>query len=95
MYAMLIPAFGNLLLDILFIKVWEMGIFGAALATSISYFLCFIFILWFFITKSEIRISFEHLVLKEKIVQEISSLGFVTFARQGVVSLLAIIINIV
>jgi putative MATE family efflux protein len=93
MYAMLIPAFGNLILDIVFIKVLDYGIFGAALATSISYFLCFLFILWFFIAKSEIRISTVHLVLKGKIVREISSLGFVTFARQGVVSLLAIIVN--
>ena len=76
MYAMLIPAFGNLILDIVFIKVLDYGIFGAALATSISYFLCFLFILWFFIAKSEIRISTAHLVLKGKTVREISSLGF-------------------
>ena len=93
MYAMLIPAFGNIIMDIIFIKVLNLGMFGAALATSISYFLCFLFILWFFIAKSELKIHWQHLQLKRELVKEISSLGFVTFARQGVVSLLAIIVN--
>ena len=93
MYAMLIPAFGNIIMDIVFIKVLNLGMFGAALATSISYFLCFLFIFWFFIAKSELKIHWQHLQLRRELVKEISSLGFVTFARQGVVSLLAIIVN--
>lgn len=93
MYAMLIPAFGNIIMDIIFIKVMNLGMFGAALATSISYFLCFLFIFWFFAVKSELKISWNHLKLKTVLIKEISSLGFVTFARQGVVSLLAIIVN--
>ena len=93
MYAMIIPAFGNIIMDIVFIKVLNLGMFGAALATSISYFLCFLFILWFFIAKSELKFQFHHLKLKSELVKEITSLGFVTFSRQGVVSLLAIIVN--
>jgi Na+-driven multidrug efflux pump len=57
MFAMIIPAFANILLDVLFIKYLDMGMFGAALATAISYFACFIFILWFFIYKSELRLK--------------------------------------
>ena len=49
MMAMIIPAFGNIFLDIIFIKFLNMGMFGAALATTLSYFMCFVFILWFFI----------------------------------------------
>ena len=67
--------------------------FGAALATSISYFMCFAFILWFFIYKSELRLHIKHYFLDFKIVSEITSLGFVTFARQGVVAILSIILN--
>jgi len=93
MYAMIIPAFGNIIMDVIFIKFLNLGMFGAALATSISYFLCFLFILWFFVFKSELKIQFQHLKLKTELVKEISSLGFVTFARQGVVSILAIIVN--
>ncbi|SHI91236.1 MATE family efflux transporter [Flavobacterium haoranii] len=93
MYAMIIPAFGNIIMDVFFIKFLNWGMFGAALATSISYLLCFLFILWFFIYKSELQISWHHLKPNPVLVKEITALGFVTFARQGVVSLLAIIVN--
>jgi len=93
MMAMIIPAFGNIFLDIIFIKFLDMGMFGAALATTISYFMCFVFILWFFIKKSELKPSLHHYKFDLSIVKEISSLGLVTFSRQGVVSILAIIIN--
>lgn len=93
MMAMIIPAFGNIFLDIVFIKFLDMGMFGAALATTLSYFMCFVFILWFFIKKSELKPSLHHYKFDLSIVKEISSLGLVTFSRQGVVSILAIIIN--
>ncbi|WP_130734771.1 MATE family efflux transporter [Flavobacterium sp. J27] len=93
MIAMIIPAFGNIILDIIFIKTLNLGMFGAALATSLSYFMCFAFILWFFIFKSELKPQWHHYTFKYKIVSEISSLGFVTFARQGVVAILSIILN--
>ncbi|MCB0443508.1 MAG: MATE family efflux transporter [Flavobacterium sp.] len=93
MMAMIIPAFGNIFLDIVFIKFMNLGMFGAALATTISYFMCFVFILWFFIKKSELKPSAYHYRLDFSLVKEISSLGLVTFSRQGVVSILAIIIN--
>ena len=93
MFAMIIPAFANILLDILFIKYLDMGMFGAALATAISYFACFLFILWFFRYKSELRLKWHHMKFHFPIVKEITSLSFVTFSRQGVVSILAIILN--
>jgi len=93
MIAMIIPAFSNIILDIVFIKFLNLGMFGAALATSISYFMCFAFILWFFIFKSELRLQLQHYILDFKLVTEITSLGFVTFARQGVVAVLSIILN--
>ncbi len=93
MFAMIIPAFVNILLDILFIKYLDMGMFGAALATAISYFTCFVFIFWFFVYKSELRLKWHHLRFHFPLVKEITSLSFVTFSRQGVVSILAIILN--
>lgn len=93
MIAMIIPAFVNILLDVVFIKYLNLGMFGAALATAISYFTCFIFILWFFVYKSELRLKWHHLKFEVPLVKEISSLSFVTFSRQGVVSILAIILN--
>ncbi|MBT8273760.1 MAG: polysaccharide biosynthesis C-terminal domain-containing protein, partial [Bacteroidia bacterium] len=87
MYAMLIPSVGNLVMDVIFIKFLNMGMHGAAWATTGSYGLCFLFILWFFLSKnSELKISLAHFGLSRSIVSEISSLGFVTLSRQAVVS---------
>ncbi|WKD86626.1 Multidrug export protein MepA [Polaribacter huanghezhanensis] len=94
MYAMLIPSVGNLILDYVFINVLDYGMQGAAWATTASYMLCFFFIAWFFITKrSELNIGLHHLKLSKSIVSEISSLGFVTLARQAAVSVTYLLMN--
>lgn len=93
MYSMIIPAFVNIVLDIIFIKILDMGIYGAALATSISYFMAFLFVVWFFVYKSEMHLAWHHFAFRNTIVKEITTLSFVTFSRQGVVSILAIILN--
>ncbi|PVX45832.1 putative MATE family efflux protein [Flavobacterium sp. 103] len=93
MVAMIIPAFVNIVLDIIFIKLMNLGVFGAAFATSISYFMCFAFVFWFFVSKSELQLKTKHLKFQIPILKEITKLSFVTFSRQGVVSILAIILN--
>ncbi len=93
MIAMIIPAFVNIALDIVFIKFMKLGMFGAALATTISYIMCFLFVLWYFLFKSELNIKASHFKLNIPIVEEIANLSFVTFSRQGIISILAIIIN--
>jgi putative MATE family efflux protein len=93
MVAMIIPAFVNIILDIVFIKVMGLGMYGAALATAISYFMCFLFVLWFFVYKSELKLKARHFKLHLPIIKEITELSFVTFSRQGVIAVLAIIIN--
>lgn len=94
MYAMMIPSVSNLLLDYIFIYVLGYGMEGAAWATTISYIICFLFILWFFLSKhSELKIKSHHFGLNRPIVKEISSLGFVTLARQAVVSITYLFMN--
>ena len=94
MYAMMIPSVSNLLLDYIFINVLDYGMEGAAWATSISYIICFAFILWFFLSKnSELKINYSHFGLSRSLVSEISSLGFVTLARQAVVSITYLFMN--
>jgi len=94
MYAMMIPSVSNLLLDYIFINILDYGMEGAAWATSISYIICFAFIVWFFLSKhSELKINFSHFGLNPKVVSEISSLGFVTLARQAVVSITYLFMN--
>lgn len=93
MYAMIVPAIANIILDVIFIKFLNLGMAGAAYATAISYFLCFLFVLWFFVYKSELPLQWKHFCFTIPIVSEITKLSFVTFARQGVISILAIILN--
>ena len=94
MYAMIIPAISNILLDIVFIKFLGLGMFGAGLATSISYAACGLFIIGFFLSKkSELSILAKNFILSFSIVKEIVQLGGVTVARQGTISVLMIVLN--
>jgi len=94
MYAMMIPSVGNLILDYIFIYVLDFGMAGAAWATTISNILCFLFVSWYFFSKhSELKLQWPHLKLLLPIVKEIGSLGFVTLARQAVVSITYLLMN--
>ena len=94
MVAMIIPTVSNLFLDYLFIYVFDMGMHGAAWATTGSYFACFSYILWFFLSKhSELKIGVAHFGLQKEIVKEIFSLGGVTMARQATVSITYLLMN--
>jgi putative MATE family efflux protein len=94
MYAMLIPSVGNLLLDYIFIKVFNLGMYGAAWATTASYMLCLGFIIWFFFSKhSELQLVNCNFKLHLPIVREIGSLGFVTLSRQAAVSVTYLLMN--
>ncbi|RSC93120.1 MATE family efflux transporter [Tenacibaculum singaporense] len=94
MLTMLFPAIANIFLDVVFIKFMNLGMYGAGLATSISYAVSGLFILWFFISKrTELKIIPKYFKLNFFIVKEIVSLGGVTVVRQGTISILTIILN--
>lgn len=94
MYAMMIPSVGNLVLDYIFINILDLGMAGAAWATTLAYVFCFAFIFWFFLSKnSELKLKKHHFGLNKPIVLEIGSLGFVTLARQAVVSITYLFMN--
>lgn len=94
MIAMIIPSISNLLMDYVFIYIFDWGMEGAAWATTISYFFCFSYIVYFFLSKhSELKIDFSHFGLEGSILKEIGSLGFVTLARQAMVSITYLIMN--
>ncbi|MDG1057731.1 MAG: MATE family efflux transporter [Flavobacteriaceae bacterium] len=94
MYAMMLPSISNLLLDYLFINVFGWGMEGAAWATTLSYGVCMSYIFYFFISgKSDLFLKISDLALDFSIVKEIGSLGFVTLARQAVVSVTVLMVN--
>ena len=94
MIAMIIPSVGNLVLDYIFINLMDWGMAGAAWATTISYGLCFLYVLWFFLSgKSELKIKLPHFGLDLPILKEMSALGGVTLARQAAVSVTYLLMN--
>jgi len=94
MYAMMIPSVTNLLLDYILIYQLDMGMLGAAWATTISYLVTAVFIGYFFLSnKSELKIGFSDLNLSSLLVREISALGSVTLARQAMVSIVFLLVN--
>jgi len=94
MYVLIVPAIVNLILDPILIAYFDMGIRGAAWATTIAYFMSALYTLWFFIFgQNQLTIKKESLVPDPKIIKEIASLGSVTLARQGTISVLSILLN--
>ena len=94
MYAMMLPSLSNLLLDYLFIYVLDWGMEGAAWATTLSYGICTSYILYFFLSgKSDLFLKISDLIFDFSIIKEIGSLGFVTLARQAVVSITVLMVN--
>ncbi|MCB0588455.1 MAG: polysaccharide biosynthesis C-terminal domain-containing protein, partial [Phaeodactylibacter sp.] len=84
MLTMMVPAIANLILDPILIIWLDMGLAGAAWATTISYYLSAIFALWFFLSgRSELHLYRSSMILEAPLVREIFSIGFVTLARQG------------
>ena len=94
MFTLIVPAFVNIFLDVIFIKFMDMGMYGAGLATSISYTISGFFILWFFLSKNtELKIIPKYFIIDFSILKEIIALGGITIIRQGTISLLIIILN--
>lgn len=94
MYTLLIPAVVNIVLDPIFIVWLDMGLEGAAWATSISYFASAVYTVWFFIFgKSQLKLDWRSFSPDFTIIKEIASIGSVTLARQGTISVLSIVLN--
>lgn len=94
MFVIMIPAVVNMILDPVLIVWLDMGIAGAAWATTFSYISSATFAVWFF-TRGKSQMKFTRAIIKPDtdIIQETLSLGSVTFARQGTISVLSIVLN--
>ncbi|MEX0780406.1 MAG: MATE family efflux transporter [Balneolales bacterium] len=94
MLILIIPAVVNTILDPIFIVWLDMGIAGAAWATSISYMVSATFSVWFFLKGgSKMKLGKKYLTPDMPLIKETLSLGSVTFARQGTISLLSVVLN--
>lgn len=94
MFTMMVPAVANLILDPIFVVWLDWGIEGAAWATTLSYYASGGFTLWFFLSgRSELTLYRSSMALDRTLVRDIFSIGIVTLARQGTISLLTIVLN--
>jgi Na+-driven multidrug efflux pump len=89
MVSMIIPALVNIALDFVFIKLLDLGLWSSLQpAFPISR---LFFYSWYFIYKTELKLQAKDFKFHLPIIKEITSLSL--FSRQGVVSILAIILN--
>lgn len=83
MYSMLISAGLNLILDPIFIFALDMGVKGAALATIISQFFLFVWVIYHFLNKnSVIKFKWQNFKPNIEIIVYIITIGFAPFAMQ-------------
>jgi putative MATE family efflux protein len=84
----------NILLDPVFIFVFDMGIAGAAWATVVSQIASFIFVItYLFSGKSTLKVRVHHLALKLDIAREIFAVGSSAFARSATNTIFSIVVN--
>ncbi len=94
MLSMFLGAGTNIILDPIFIYGFGWGMEGAALATIISQFLSFIWVLSYFLGKrSRVRLKVREIRPKPQVMRMIMSLGIPPFSMQLVNSLLNVILN--
>ncbi len=94
MLTIMIPAVVNIVLDPVLIVYLDMGLAGAAWATTISYVASAAFATGFFLYGgSQLKLARTYMKPDGPIVREIASLGSVTLARQGTISVLSIVLN--
>ena len=94
MLVQIIGALINIILDPIFIFVFDMGVEGAAYATIISQFISFIFVIGYFNSKwTRLRFRSKNMRLDLKLTLKIVALGFAPFIMQFAISLVGILQN--
>ncbi len=94
MMSMIIGTGLNIVLDPIFIFLFDMGIRGAAMATIISQFFSFVFVMvYIYSGKSQLKVKPHHLKPDPELLKEIFTVGAPAFARQVGGSMLSIVLN--
>ena len=94
MIGIMIGGILNIILDPIFIYVFDFQTAGAAIATIISQLVSFMILLYFINSKSSlVKIRYKEVTLKWKLLREIFSVGLPSFYRQGLASIAMILLN--
>ena len=96
MFATLIGALLNIVLDPIAIFIFNLGVKGAAIATIIGQIISCIITLLYFIKPKKVKLSKENLKLKQSICKNIIMLGISSFITQiSIVIVIAVANNII
>ncbi len=94
MLSVVVGAVSNIILDSIFIFVFDMGVAGAAYATIISQFISSVWVVWFLLSKkATLKIRRRHLKPNFGIIKSISLLGISPFVMRSTESLVSISLN--
>ena len=89
-YAMFGLVSGGLLnmgMDYLFIRIYNLGVFGAGMATAISQVISFSILLILYFKKAQSKISFRHISKDVKLYLSVMRVGLPSLIRQGLNSI--------
>lgn len=93
-FTMIVGCVTNVILDYVFVFVFNMGIKGAALATVISQALTFFIILYYYTKgKSNLKLKAQNLKLKKSLILMTFAIGIAPFATQIANSLVQVVAN--
>lgn len=91
---LMIGAVLNILGDMLFIFVFELGIAGAGISTAVSQIISFLILLGMFLSgKTQTKISVKYASRNLMIIWTIISIGFPSLLRQALNSVAAVLLN--
>ncbi|MDR1179191.1 MAG: MATE family efflux transporter [Spirochaetales bacterium] len=94
MFTQILGAVINIILDPIFIFVFDMGIAGAAWATIISQFISFVWVILYFNSRwTTLRFRLRAMRLELKLCLRIMAIGFAPFAMQAAIGLINAILN--
>ena len=93
-FTMIVGCVTNVILDYVFVFVFNMGIKGAALATVISQALTFFIILYYYTKgKSNLKLKIPNLKLQKSLIMMTFAIGIAPFATQIANSLVQVVAN--
>jgi putative MATE family efflux protein len=94
MLTQIIGAVINIILDPVFIFVFDWGIAGAAWATIISQFISFVWVMYYFNSRwTRLRFRLRDMRLEAALSLKITAIGFAPFAMQVAIGLVNILLN--
>lgn len=93
MFCSLSGAVINTVLDALFVLVFDMGMFGAALATIIGQIFSAGIVIYYFVRMKRVELTREHFALKAHYLVRTASLGMASFFNQLAMMVVQVVLN--